>query len=431
MKRQAGFTLPLSVILVLVGLLHLNTLRRPHVEGDEIIFTFLSEKVRTDLLAYTPRGGLDGDSARRFVHEVWEPKTGREFPPDTRPSLLLAPPDQNGFQANAFDFDLYDVPMFTHPPLFVYALAAVRAVFGTIGGLLFPVACHLATIALLALLGRMIAGETVGIAAAAVMAVEAVSWVSAERVWIDSLLQLLVTASVLSAYWSLRVGGSWRFALAGAMLALAGLSKLAAGLVVPAIALVWYQQQRRLTAREWLAFCLPPVVLIGGWLMLTRVVLGQFFPVGWPTAWMIDNLPWIKHMVERSPLVYVVGFLLVSPALAYAAVAGWRTHPLVPVLVVWSGAFWLGMSVLGAMGMGFQLRHLAAGIPALCLLAGLGIMRCSLPWRMLAIALGVYSLVVGLNSALSIEVVDPFWEPLWRYVAEIFGWDLRHIPGSW
>ncbi len=398
------------------------------------MFTFLAERVRENPLAYTTRGELSEPGARRFIQEEWEPQVHRVLPEKTKASLLLSPPDETGYQMPGdYDTDLYDLPMFTHPPLFVYALAVSRAAIGLNGGLLLPVACHLITIVMLAVLGNELAGAEVGITAAALVAVESVTWLAAERVWIDSLLQMLVTVTVAAAYWSAKHGGLWRFAVAGILLALAGLSKLIAGFVMPAIVVLWLQSERRPTRAEIGTFLLPPVLMIGSWLVLTKVVLGRFFPVGWPTAWMIDRFPWIRRMVERSPLVYVAGFVLVSPVLIFAALTALklRANRKLWVPLVWCASFWLGMTTLGVMGMGFQMRHLAAGIPALCLLAAVGVRSSAPPYRALVFALAAYSWMIGITTALTPASVDPFPESLWRYVAELTGWNILNIPGTW
>ena len=433
--RRSGdrsFVIALITLELLVFLLHLNTLRRPHVEGDEIVFTFIAEKLRGDLADYSPRGELDGPSARRFIHEVWEPQTNRQFADSPHPSLLESAPDETGRRTRAFDAALYDLPIFTHPPLFAYALTLSRALAGRTGGLLLPVLCHLATIAMVALLGRRLANESVGILAAALLAIDSVSWVVAERVWIDGMMQMMVTASVVAAFWSVRLGGTWRFAVAGGVLGLTGLTKLPAGLILPGVLTIAMLQPTRPAPRQLLAYFLPAAMLVGSWLVLTRLVLGRFFPVGWPTAWMIQHSSWMKHIVERSPLVYVFGLLFVSPVLGYAALALRRIRDsrwlFVPV--VWAGAFWAGLMVLGMSGMGFQLRHLSSAIPAVCLMAAVGIQSMRWPWWVLAAALGMFTLMTGLHTALEPGMVDSFPEPMWRYVSELTGWDLLK-SGIW
>jgi hypothetical protein len=257
-----------------------------------------------------------------------------------------------------------------------------------------------------------------------------VSWVDAERVWIDGMAQMMVAAAVLAAVWSARNGSAWRHAIAGSVLGLAGLTKLPAGLVAPAVLVVWLLAPRRPRQVEIVAYLLPPTLLVGAWLSISKISLGAFIPVQWPTEWIIQEYPWIKHTLERSPLTYVSVLLLVSPALAFALVGAARVRrsPWLLVPLAWAVAFWLGLTALGAAGMGFQLRFIAPGIPALCLLAAAGVQSLSRPWRIAVVPLCVYSLLVGSQSALVPGNVDPRPQPLWGAVLELFGRDPSGIP---
>jgi hypothetical protein len=431
-RRDRSFTVALLIIELLVLILHLNTLRRPHIEGDEVLFTFLAEQLRRDATAYHVQGELDGAAADRFIRETWEPMHRRPFPDVHRVSVLFAPPDLSGEQRRAYDPDMYDRPLFFHPPLFAYALAVTRSWFGTDAGVLLSVLFHMTTILFVALLGRMLADESVGLIAAGFIAVDAVSWLCAERVWIDGMTQMMVTAAMLASVWSAKHGGGLRFAVAGATLGLAGLTKLPAGLVAPAVLAVWLVMPRRPSRFEILAYVAPPAILVGAWLVISKVSLGAFFPVQWPTPWLIEQFPWIRHMVNRSPLVYVIGLALVSPHLAFSIVGAVRVRRsrwLVIALVWWCG-FWLGLTALGLAGMGFQLRYIAPGIPALCLLAAAGVQSLRWPWRVAALPLCAYALMVGAQTALIPGSVDPQPQALGNYLWELFRFDLGRIPGS-
>ena len=431
-RRDRSFMIVLLIIELATLMLHLNTLRRPHIEGDEVLLTFLAEQLRSDATAYHVQGELRGAAADRFIRETWEPLYGRQFPDVHAVSVFFAPPDHTGAHRRVYDADMYDRPLFFHPPLFPCTLALARTVLGTDAGVMLSVMFHMTTIFLVALLGRMLADERVGLIAAALMAVEAVSWLCAERVWFDGMTQMMVTAAVLGSVWSAKHGGVWRFALAGASLGLAGLTKLPAGLVAPAILAVWFLAPRRPRRIEILAYLLPPSVMVGTWLIISKVMLGSFFPVQWPTDWLIEQFPWIRHMVNRSPLVYVTALLLVSPMLVYSivGVAQMRRSRWVWIPVAWACGFWLGMMALGLAGMGFQLRYIAPGIPALCLLAAAGLMSLSWPWRITVLPLAAYALMVGTQSALIPGSVDPIPQGLASYMSELFGMDLARIPGA-
>src|SRR5262245_61875937 len=135
----ARFAWLLSCLVTAVVLLHLPSFRLPHVEGDEVVFTFLAERLATDPLAYHLQGSLAGPPARRFITDTWahiydDPRYPQlaEFIAAKEDAAVLVDPFGSG--QYAYDPAVYDRPMFLHPPLYPYALAAFRAVFGSSGG---------------------------------------------------------------------------------------------------------------------------------------------------------------------------------------------------------------------------------------------------------------------------------------------------------
>ncbi|MDX1389478.1 MAG: hypothetical protein R3344_09835, partial [Acidobacteriota bacterium] len=78
----------------------------------------------------------------------------------------------------------------------------------------------------------------------------------------------------------------------------------------------------------------------------------------------------------------------------------------VGVVIVWACTVLAVLTVRGLGGQGFQLRYLAPALPALCLLAALGVLRFRNPIRWtLAGVLGAVTLATALRST---SLPDPF-----------------------
>ena len=428
------FWLSLVVIELCVFAVHLNGLRHKHLEGDEIIFTFMAERLAHDPLAYNLQGSLEGEPARRFIEEVWEPLDQRQYPNLQTAEVLRTPPDDRGRQSVAYDLDIYDKPLFNHPPLYAYSLTLFRIMFGHQQGVLLSALCHALTILFVALLGRMLASQETGLIAGGLVAIEAMSWICGERLWIDGMLETSVAGAMLAACWSIQRGGVRRFALAGVCLGAAGLAKLQAGLLAPAVLMVWLVSRRKPKIAEVVSYAAGCLALIVPWLILAKVKCGAFLPSVHPTEWMKANYPYIKMMVDRPAGYYLIASLLASPVLLYClpALARIRRDRWLWIPIVWSGAFVIMLTIMGANGLGFQLRHLASIMPAVCLLAAAGIGWLPGWARVPVYPLAAYTLFIGVTTAAAPFMVDPEPASIARYLHAVFGLSLRDIfPGMW
>jgi 4-amino-4-deoxy-L-arabinose transferase-like glycosyltransferase len=432
--RFSPFWLALAMIQCIVFIVHLNALRTPHVEGDEMVFTFLAERLAETPGSYHVRGELHGDAAQRFLHDAWEPILRIDLGEVDSASLMRSPPDARGQQHPQFDPAIYDRPIFFHPPVYPYLLAIARSQFGSDGGVLLSALVHCLTILLLALLGRMVINEEAGLIAAGLIAIESVSWVCGERLWIDGGLQATVTGAALSAVWSARRGGLWRFAAAGTALGLAGLTKLPAGSLAPAIALWWWCSERRPRVSEMLIYVAACLALLLPWLILMKIKYGSFLPSERPSDWLLDLYPRVRKTLERPASYYLVGLLAVSPVLVYCA-AGWVRcwrEKWLWMVTLWAMTFVMALTFIGKSGMGYQLRYLAPAMPALCLIAAGGLSRLPWAWRIPALALGAYTWYCGMHTALLPGAVDPAPVALSQYLQSIFGWNLAEFfPRMW
>src|SRR4051794_371413 len=132
-----------------------------------------------------------------------------------------------------------DVPTAEHPPLFIVLLAAFT-LFGA-GGILAQQlllgAVGAATVVLVGLLGRRVAGDRAGLLGAAVAAVYPLLWLADGALMSESLYGPFVVASLLAA--CAYVGGrsARRAAVVGALVGLAALTRGEALLLVPLLAL--------------------------------------------------------------------------------------------------------------------------------------------------------------------------------------------------
>src|SRR5262249_56222361 len=70
-RPEPAFVGLLTALIVAVVLLHLTSFTAPHVEGDEVVFTFLAERLAIDPWAYHLQGALSGAPARRFIADTW------------------------------------------------------------------------------------------------------------------------------------------------------------------------------------------------------------------------------------------------------------------------------------------------------------------------------------------------------------------------
>ncbi len=368
-RRQ--FWLTLLVIELFVLAVHGNGLRIAHAEGDEVLFTFLALRLAESPGSYHIRGSLEGPSALAFHELTSVPLWGESFRGRPTAELLLYPPGPDGVRRPRYDPEIYDRPIFIHPPLYPYTLALFQRFFGPHRAVLLSAFGHALAIALLALLVRRWAGDGVALVSAGLLAVEAMSFICAERLWIESMLQATVTGAMLAAVWSAERGGVRRFAIAGACLGMAGLTKQPAGALLPAVAVTWMLAPNRPAVRDCAAYLLASALPVVLWMVITAVVSGELLIVGLPSQWSIENTPYIRQSLGRSPAYYVFGLLFASPVLLYAlpGLLEVRRRRWVWTPLTWAGSMLFVMTLIALGGMGYQLRHLVPMIPALCVLA--------------------------------------------------------------
>ncbi len=439
------FWIALGAIVIALLVLHAPSLWQPHFEGDEEIVTFLAERLREHPLHYTLQGELQGDAARRFIRDTWihqyssndaleRAEYRRRFEQLDRAEVLYVPdhvrdPSLSGRERNAYAPEIYDRPMFFHPPVYVYALSLFRWALASVGGPLLSILTHAAAVVLVALLGRHWADETVGILAASILAIDPVSWLCGSHLWIDGLLQLNTLVAVCAVVWAVGSSGLTRYAIAGVALGLAGLTKYTAVLALPAIVAVALLASERPTWRQIAVYTSAAAVVILPWLILSRIYGGAWLAQhDGPTPWLIEHDPYVRMTVNRPPHFFVTGLVLVAPIYLFCvpALVALRSRHAMLAAAAWGLSVLAIMTLLGVGGRAFQLRYLAPGMPALCLLAAFGIASMHGRWRtVLALVLAAATFYTSFHNP---RVSDPYPFFVARY-CEQAGWDFKGLFG--
>lgn len=444
MSGRPVFVGLLAAIVAVVVILHLPSFTAPHAEGDEVVFTFLAERLAADPRAYHLQGTLVGAPARRFIADTWA-RLYVPAPDDPRHAQLAAffaakedaavlynPLGEPG--QYAYDPAVYDRPMFVHPPLYPYTLAAFRAALGSPGGPALSVLCHVATIVLVALIGRELADDRVALLAAGLVAFDPVSWLCGARLWIDGMSQTMAAAAVLAAIRARRRDTLAAFALAGLVLGLAAWTKLSTLVAAPAVLAALLVGARPQPAKI-AALGGGAALLIAAWLAVTRAGYGAWLPLNRPTPWILQENAYLRLVVGRPWHFYVTGLLLVAPVQLYAlaALRGLRLHPAWRVPAVWAGGGLALLSLLAIAGLGggFQLRYLAPVMPGLCLLTAIGILRLDWWWAAPAVLLGAITFTAAFWSAATPALADPAPIVLMWYASGLGVGFKTLLPGFW
>ena len=128
------------------------------------------------------------------------------------------------------------------------------------------------------------------------------------------------------------------------------------------------------------------------WTVHYSITTSRWLPSAWPSPPLLTRSPFVQQAVARHPAFYLSTLLTLAPAYlpsflilphdAATLLSTLQRHGLsslptsLPqpvkarvVLGMWASAFLGGMSVLGLLGAGYQMRFIAPALPALALLA--------------------------------------------------------------
>ena len=173
------------------------------------------------------------------------------------------------------------VPTALHPPLFPLLLAAAAEVGLNSYRAQRVVVCLVgaATIVLIGLLARRIAGPRAGLIAAALAALYPMLITADGAVMSESLFGLLLAAAMLAAYRLAEQPTTARAAVLGALIALAALARAEALLLLPLIVLPLALRPREGALRRLVVAGLACVLVIAPWTIRNWVEFDRFVPV--------------------------------------------------------------------------------------------------------------------------------------------------------
>ena len=204
--------------------------------------------------------------------------------------------DGHGFvNAGLLAFRGISLPVADHPPLFTFFLALLDllGVRTFLGARLGVAIVSIATIVVVGLVGRRVAGPRAGLLAAAIAAVSPLIWVNDGQILSESMMMLVVAGTVLLAYrfWD---RPDWRTAaLFGAACGVAALVRGEALLIAPAIAVPLVVGMRQLPGRRRLALlCIAAIagaVVFAPWAIRNSLALEHPVPFGTDADITLEN----------------------------------------------------------------------------------------------------------------------------------------------
>ena len=334
--------------LILLGLcaltaaLKLPSLSNPHREPDELIYLSLADNLRE-----TGRYSLQG-----------------------KPIL------------KALAADMYDKPLFHHPPAFVLALYPLKHLAGGNSPVLASWLGHLLTLLALYLLLLLFLEERrklwVLAAALGLTVFDPVMVYTSQKIWMDTFLTGFNALGVALFLWALKRQKLWLFPLAGLCFAIALTTKLSAALSLPLFLYLFiaFTPKRQRLNKEGLLrlglFLLFPLLLLGLWLGHFHSHYQTFIP-SWihPSSALSAFDPYISRTLARSGTYYFTQYALMSPLLIF-----WFFFQLKNLkhfdrldggLWLWFFLYMIVFTVLGVRGEGFQPRLVMAMVPAIYL----------------------------------------------------------------
>ncbi len=273
--------------------------------------------------------------------------------------------------------DYFSKPLYKHPPLFSYCIMLSHAIFGPSieSSSYVPAFFAAATVLVVFMLGRILAGPLVGLAAALLLALHPIHILCSQKIWLASTLAFFTTLALLLVILGRQKNQLLLFLLASACIGLAALTKYPGILMLPILAVPVIRAR-------------PP-----------KLVLVLFFLL--PFLMLV---PWILWNLE----VYGIGFFYESFFIHFHK--GWLSNPII-----------LGTCLLG-------LTALAVTLIVAAVRSG-GVKRFlnfSSSWSPPSPQLLVAGLVLGFLA------VGIFHGLLWNYIP-LTGWKLgqfRDAPFS-
>ncbi len=169
-------------------------------------------------------------------------------------------------------------PIFKHPPLFTMFLASSFTLFGfnEIAAFYVPALFGLLMIPLIYALGALIYNRTVGLLSAAVLAVDPMSIICAQKVWMESQLAFFTVLCLYLAAKAIKQQRDALFIWSGVASGLSALTKYTGGIgTVIMIAYALIYDRKLLKNRAFLIGLAMPILLLTPWLLWNLAVYGS------------------------------------------------------------------------------------------------------------------------------------------------------------
>ncbi len=336
--------------------------------------------------------------------------------------------------------NIYDRPVFCHPPLF----AALLTPFAYLKTQSFAVVVswlgHFLCILSVALIGRRMVPNpfpatgrnqlffwlpVIG------MTLDPFLIFLGRKLWIDGLLAGLCATSMAFFFCARYSPRRTIYLIAGgALFGLAGLAKLPALALGPVILflILTPENAKRRPVRDLCLGFLPALVVMLPWFILFYRTYGVLIP-GWtkPDDWTMQRYPMVRAAVERTPLYYLGRLAALQPVILPCLVL-YMVRPALckkaasALPLFWFLIIFLAISYVGLAGQGFQMRFLAPLFPAIylmvyVLMSGWGDSGRE-TWAMLILLVFIFA---GINGSLYLvlpqfdEIRLPF--ALWNWSA--------------
>ncbi len=379
-------------ILFLLGILGLslalrvNSLRMPHIENDEIIYTTLARKLVLHPLDYNLRG---------------------------TPILSNLPPQ------------MYDPPLFVHPPTVPYLLSFCFRAFGEQWSALLPALFGVGIVLGGFLIARHLYSVREALLTALILGACPINLLTSSRIWLDTALVFFSSM----AFYIFIIG--WDSArkrmlfLAGIVMGIAALSKYNALWLLPVMVLYAGLNPKKIrpfqkeAVAPVIVFFLGIAVLLVPWAMVYAVVMhGQSYLVYFDHSWTKEYLarfPYVVMVFRRPDYFYFISLLTLSPlyilSLLFITESEGRRKQV--VLLVWIAVYLAGLIILFKMGLfAYIFRYLLPITVPLAILAARQIARWPKVLIPVMIVLGGYQLALGISNAMMPGNADVGWAQL-------------------
>lgn len=319
---------------------------------------------------------------------------------------------------------IYDHPLFHHPPLF----PALLAVFSQEETLPYAItvpwighALAILGVGFVILAASRTSPTLLSASQPAVwlpflaMTTDPVLLFVGRKLWIEGMLTGLLALS----FGLLRLASQIRYrslvlSLGGLFFGLAVLCKVSVLVLFPIFIMSIYFSGSKLSPRilPLISFIIPVLVLTAPWFITFYRYYGVFVP-DWinPDPWSMERFPLMREWASRPWYFYLVKLPVLIPLIVVGALGALRqtrfwSDPRLILPLGWIATYLGFLTVLGAQGLGFQLRHLAVLSPAIVILIAELAMRRERDeaW----VFIGVLATVVGAAQGLMYMLAPNF-----------------------